>query len=99
MNPNNIGNGLATYAYITTAATNVIGTNGPMRLHSIVINKVTTGAIKIIDTVSGGSTTANVGTIAATTPAQTLVYNIRIAAGLTIINASTEDITIVYQAG
>lgn len=94
---NNIGNGGANFTYITTAATNAIGINGLIRLHSIVINKAVTGAIKIINTASGASTTANVGTIAASTPAQTLVYNITLSAGLTIINASTEDITIVWM--
>ena len=62
---NNIGNGLANYTYITGAATTVIGTGGHIRLHSIVINKATTGTIKIIDALAGASTTANVGTIAA----------------------------------
>ena len=94
---NNIGNGLANYTYITGAATTVIGTGGHIRLHSIVINKATTGTIKIIDALAGASTTANVGTIAASTPAQSLIYNIVTGAGLTLINSATEDITVVWQ--
>ncbi len=95
---NNIGNGLANYKYITTlGATTVVGSNGQIRLHKIVLNKAATGTIKILDTAAGASTTANVGTIAASTPAQTLTYDISLASGLTIINSATEDITVVYQ--
>jgi hypothetical protein len=94
---NNIGNGCANYTYITSGATTVIGTGGHVRLHAIVINKATTGTIKIIDAVAGASTTANIGTIAASTPAQSLIYNVIAAAGLTLINSATEDITVVWQ--
>lgn len=94
---NLIGNGTASFTYITTGATTAIGINGAIRLHSIVINKATTGTIKIINTAAGASTTANVGTIAATTPAQSMIYNVILSAGLTIINSATEDITIVWQ--
>lgn len=93
MNINYVGSAGCEYLNITTAATNQVFT-GNGRLVSITINKATTGAISLIDNTTG--TTANIGTIAATTPAQTLWYTSIVAKGLRIINASTEDITVVF---
>lgn len=80
------------YTYITSGATTQILT-GQGALVSIVINQPTTGTIKVIDDITGS--TANIATIAATTPAQTLSYGVQVVKGIRIINASTEDITVV----
>lgn len=81
--------------YITTAATTQILT-GQGSLVRITINKATTGAVTIIDGISGS--TANIGVIAASTAAQTLEYGVRVVTGIRIINASTEDITVITSA-
>lgn len=80
------------YTYITAGATTQILT-GQGALVRISINKVTTGTITIIDGISGS--TANIGVIAASTPAQSIEYGIQVVNGIRIINASTEDITVV----
>lgn len=83
--------GLSSFSktYITTAASNVIftGTGGLM---NVTINKAVTGTIKLYD--NG----VLFGTIAASTPAQTMNYAVGISSGLTIVNASTEDLTIAF---
>lgn len=83
------------YTYITTATTTQVLT-GQGALVRIVLNKAATGAITIIDNITGS--TANIGVIAALTPAQSIEYGVFITSGIRIINASTEDITIVSTA-
>lgn len=83
------------YTYITSATTTQV-LAGQGALVRIVINKATTGAISIIDGISGS--TVNIGTIAAGTPAQSIDYGIQVVSGIRIINASAEDLTIVSSA-
>lgn len=83
------------YTYITSAATTQVLT-GQGALVRITINKATTGAISIIDGTSG--TTANIGIIAAGTPAQSIEYGVQVVNGIRIVNASAEDLTIVSSA-
>lgn len=78
--------------YITSATTTQVLT-GQGSLVRIVINKATTGAISIIDNITGS--TVNIGVIAAATPAQSIEYGIQVVSGIRIINASTEDITVI----
>lgn len=81
-------------AYITSATTTQVLT-GQGALVRIVLNKLTTGAISIIDNTAGS--TVNIGVIAAATPAQSIEYGLQVVSGIRIINASTEDITIIYS--
>lgn len=82
----------ASYTYITTAATTVIGSADYRRvnLKGIFINKPLTGTL----TIKSGSTT--IGVIAASTPAGTY-WNVRdglLIQDLQIVNASTEDVVV-----
>ncbi len=83
------------YTNITSATTTqvLIGQGALIR---VVINKATTGAISLIDEITGS--TVNIGTIAAATPAQSIEYGVFITKGIRIINASAEDITVVSTA-
>lgn len=83
------------YTYITSATTTQVLT-GQGVLVRIVINKATTGAVSIIDDITGS--TVNIGVIAASTPAQSIEYGVFCVKGIRIINASTEDITVVTSA-
>ncbi len=79
------------YTHITTAATTTIFT-GTGQLAFLNVNKATTGTITILD----GS--ATVGVIAASTPAQSFIFNsLSIATSLDITNGSTEDITVIWS--
>lgn len=85
--------------HITTAATNTIFGNATVATgicFGITINKATTGAITIEDT--DGTTTVIIAIIAASTPAATYWYHAPISRGLVVINASTEDFTVLYMA-
>lgn len=77
---------------ITGAATTVCKT-GPGVLTTIVINKATTGTITIYDNTAASGT--KIGTIAASTAAGSFDYQCQFTTGLTIVNGSTEDITVV----
>lgn len=80
------------YTYITTATTTQVLT-GQGSLVRITINKTTSGAITIIDDITG--TTATIGVIATGAIPNTLEYGVQVVKGIRIINAATEDITIV----
>ncbi len=80
-----------TYTHITTAATNTIFT-GTGQLAYLNVNKATTGTITIAD----GSTT--VAVIAASTPAQSFIFNtVAVGTSLVVTNSATEDITVVWS--
>lgn len=86
---------LNTYKNITGAATTTFAGNDTARvvLGSINVNKVTTGAV----TIKAGSTT--IGVLAASTPIGEYWYsaNGTEIESLTIVNGSTEDITVLYR--
>jgi len=84
------------FTYVTSAATTVPFT-GTGVLVAIVVNKITTGTIKLIDN-TGGST-ANIGTIAIGATQGRYEYNLSIGSGLIVINSATEDFTIVWRKG
>lgn len=85
---------LNSYKYITTATTTTFaGETARVVLGAINVNKILTGTL----TIKAGSTT--IGVLAAATPIGEYWYS---ATGteiesLTIVNTSTEDITVLYR--
>lgn len=83
------------YKYITTAATTTFAGNETNRvvLGSINVNKVLTGTV----TIKAGSTT--IGVLAASAPIGEYWYSNTGTEieSLTIVNGSTEDITVLYR--
>ena len=82
------------FSNISTATTTVVKT-GAGTLKRITLNEPTTAAVTVYDNTAGSGTT--IATIATTTPAQDLEYNLRFATGLTIVTAGADDITVVYS--
>lgn len=86
---------LNTYKYITTAATTTFAGNETNRvvLGAINVNKILTGTL----TIKAGSTT--IGVLAASTPIGEYWYTTTGTEieSLTIVNASTEDVTVFYR--
>lgn len=84
-----------TYKYITTAATTTFAGNETARvvLSAINVNKILTGTV----TIKAGSTT--IGVLAASTPIGEYWYSNggTEIESLTIVNASTEDVTVLYR--
>ena len=86
---------LNTYKYITTATTTVFASNETKRivLGAINVNKILTGTLVI----KSGSTT--IGTLAASTPIGEYWYTTTGTEieDLQIVNASSEDVTVLYR--
>ena len=86
---------LNSYKYITTGATTTFAGNETNRvvLGAINVNKALTGALSI----QTGSTV--IGVLAAATPVGEYWYssNGTEIESLTIVNASTEDVTVLYR--
>lgn len=75
--------------YITLAATTTIGSGvQDVTLCRVVINKATTGAITLSDNAGAFAV------IAASTPAQTMEYDVAIQGTLTVVNAQAENLTV-----
>lgn len=87
------------YTYVvsgtTTGSTATIGV-GRITLHAITKNSApaTGGVIRICDTASSTSTTANVGLIDAANDEGTYLYDVTVANGLKIDIGNATDITV-----
>lgn len=79
--------------HINGAATTVVS-SAPCKLHSLVINTTPGGAITLYDDAAAATAGREIAIFAASSALGTYLYDIDLTRGLTIVTASTGDLTI-----